>query len=560
MASKSWTAGVDFEALQRELEHMPHGQKKAHQEQFAEMLGISYSTLRREMQRRFGKAKSMTKEEQIPDEVVRAVAKIKAEYDTITLKEDDRTLTTHHAQQIAEDQLGIEGATDWHESTVNAALRRRGHHIKKPRRRIEPDYAGQQFQMDFSRSKHFQIVEPIDSGPEGATDWMLKATAKELHYKDGTARVRAWIAQLRDEYSRLRLIRYYPATAESAMLGTHFLRWCFQRSDDGHLMGELPERLKMDAGSFGKAKITRRLLDKLDIERVLTEPGNAASQGKVERGFRSLWQYEAKIATRILMNGNEHIRLSRLRTLIHRLVKEEQDLRHPTRRSETRGALYQRSLLRHPLQRLGADIRDLATRTWERRADDTGKIEIRGVPFEAPAFAAGHQVLVHRHVDGDFVGELMDGWRAGDPFPVEPYRFEDLDDWSERPRQTYAQEVAQDVRADQQERKEQRKREEHEARIQNLKPSDQRAGETDPESVFDAAEDPMPLTLVEAKARASRFLQERAGLTVARAAAQVSRLVEGGVITEGMQPRDVDAVAADVVDRLKVGGSRPATE
>jgi transposase InsO family protein len=518
MATKSWTQGIDFGALRREIDAVPHGQKKAYQEQLATKIGISYVTLRREMARQFGKKKEVEREEQVPGDLVQLIAEIKEEYKTMTLKEDNRTLSTKRAQRIAAEE-GREDALDWHESTLNAALRRRGYHLPEHRRRVEPDHAGQQFQLDFSRSKHFQIIEPI-----GGNDWLLKPTAQSLHYKDGGARVRTWICQLRDEYSRLRLVQYYPATSESAILGVHFLKWCWQRPGDDHLMNELPERLKADQGTFMKSKIATRLLDKLNVKKIMAAPGNPKSQGKVERGFRSLWHYEAEVATRLIRAGKDKVKLSTVRRYIHDLMIQEHDKTHPVR-SGTRGDAYQQSLLRHSLRTVDADLLDLAARTWERRADATCKITIDGVPYEVPYFAAEQSVRVHRHPDGRLVGELVDGYRAGDPFQITPYEFADLDEQRER-RQTYAEEIAEQARENQ--------------KVRALKPEPENE---DPETVFDepqAQGGPVRVRLFDARERVGQILHQH--LPGDRADHHLRRLVEEGVLYDNMPEPQLDEV------------------
>ncbi len=523
--AKSWTYNVDFEVLQNRVEAVEHSRRVAFQRDVAASLGVSYSTLRGELARRFGKSKQLDREAEIPDRLIDYLAQVKESYKQVTLKGDGRELATDDARQLMTRE-GVPGGGDYSTSTYNHGLRRLGYRTPRRRRRVEADYACQQFQMDFSRSKHFQIVGRTDDD----TDWLLRVTAKGLHYKDGAVKLRTWVVQIVDEYSRLRLLRYYAATAESGILGVRFLNWVWSRPEDDHLMRHLPDRLKTDQGSFRKSRQGRSLLKALRIEPVSTEPGHSESQGKIESLFRTLWQqFESVLATQLMREQGTKatITLSRLCQMAHQYTIQEHARRHPVRRSRTRGALYQQSVLRHPAgapRTVDADLLRLTARTYERKADATRLISIENVPYEVPAFAAGQWVRVHMNADGELRGELVDGYRAGEPFVVKLYQFAGLDDFSGRAH-TYQQRMAAEARRELERIGEDSKRAQEtleEAAGDSAKPRPlmPTGNPVTPDSPFTHAEGERieartdTLTAFEAKARIGRALRQ-AGISLA---------------------------------------------
>lgn len=437
--SAAWTQQIDWHQFHTTLCSLPKGQRKPYALQVADGVGKSVSQVYRERAKRFGPLKTIDRPITVAtDEDLRAIAEIKESYNTITLKGTNRELSTDAAIELAEDE-GLVEKGKLKRSTVNTGLRERvGYRDETPRVRVEARYACQQFQIDFSRSKHFQVVEPTDDG-----DWLLRVSAKELHYKSGSERLRTWVTQIVDEYSRLRHIVYRSATGEDTLLGLSALGHVFNREEDDHMMRHLPDRLKGDNGAFMKSRITLNFLDALDIDPKRSAPENKESQGKVERGFRTQWQrFEAPLATRLIREQGVKatITLSELNRLVHRFTVAEHNQTHPVYRKERRGDMYQQSILQHRPRILGIDVRDIAFQVWERKADSSGLIYLNGVPFEVPQFAYGKHVRIFRNVTGDFSGSLIDGYRD-EPFNVRPFRFRDLDDFDGRAHRTFAQEM-----------------------------------------------------------------------------------------------------------------------
>lgn len=436
---RGWTTKIDWANVHERLSGLPKGQRGAYLDQVAAVVGKSRKTVYRVLQRRYGPAKAIERAPTvITGEDVQLIAEIKESYKTITLKGTSRELSTEDAISIA-DEEGYDRARLLRPSTVNAALRRARYRQPARRVRVEASYACQQYQIDFSRSKHFQIIDDLGQG-----DWLLRVSAKELHYKAGSERLRAWVAAVMDEYSRLRLVRYYAATGEDRYMGLALLHFLFSRPEDDHLMRHVPERLKSDQGAFLKSAEARAACEALEIDPKFAEPGNKESQGKIERQFRTLWQkVEARLATSLVRQQGEKatITLSDLSVRVHAYTVREHDLPHPTRHGATRGALYQQSVLQRRPPVLEGDLRDYAFRTWERRADAAAMISVENALLQVPDHAIGKWVRVYRTMHGEWAGSLIDGFSA-EPFAITPFRFTEVDDFSARPHRTFEQEMA----------------------------------------------------------------------------------------------------------------------
>lgn len=539
MAGRSWTHNVDLAAIQRTLNSLPHGERSSYMQAQADRIQVSKTTLYRALKDHFGKKKESPKSSKVPKDLIKHIAEIKLTYSrNIALKNSSRTLSTKDAQKIAASE-GRDDALDWSESAINKGLHREGYTTPQARQRVEAKYALQQVQVDFSRSKHFQVIEPI----QDTDDWLLRVSAKELHYKDGAVKLRLWVAQMRDEYSRLRLIRYYPATSESGLLGVDFMRWCFNRAKDNHYMRHLPERLKTDQGAFAKSKEGRTAMKALGIEPKRAGVEQSQAQGKVERGFRTLWQsFESGLATRLVRQHGEKatIRLSTLREAVHAFTVQEHHKEHPLYRQKKRGKMYRESLRQRSQQvedwplLVEQDVLDLATRTWTRTADATRLIWVENVPFEVPDYAAGKKVRVHRTMNGDWMGEMINGYHKGKTFDLKPAQIGLLDEWETRPDRVPIQDLESDV-------------DDHLAQLvpQEELDVDDHAQEVDaPSTRKEEADEPQPMTLLDARAHVGRELR-KVGIT--EPADYIQELVDAGVLYDAMPRSEVEHVSTTLL-------------
>jgi len=416
--SNNWAANVPWDIIHREMNGLQHGQKGRYKQRWCERLGISTSQFHRQYAARFGKQRRIEREPKVyTRELCEQAWAIRSELDDVLLKGSHLRPTTAQVIETMR-RRGIVGPDELSESGLNAAWRAQGFHDIQARARIEAAYACHVFRLDFSRSELFQVVDETDDG-----DIVLKVEATEKHYKKDGKRYRAWVVQMIDDYSRAAVYRYMAASGESAMVGLEFLNWYLNRERDEHVMyRHLPEVLVTDNGSFGKDKLTTDLADRLGFEIERTQAGNSDSNGKVERGFRTLWRsFEPEAATMLREKGRTTVLLSELNELAHAWSTRWLERPHPMRRHTTRGASYQQSVLQRRVREVEADVYKFAFGTYNPFVDKTCLFTIEGVHYEAPPFAAGKRIRAFRNLDGEVFGELQDSSKQ-ERFVCPPYK------------------------------------------------------------------------------------------------------------------------------------------
>lgn len=427
---------ADWHAIQRDLDAAPHGEKGAVLAAHAERLGVAPITVRRNMDAALNttaisERPGSGRKASIPDALIQEVADLKARSRLLGLGE--RELSTENCIRILIDE-GAAGAAEHlvtasgalAVSSVNRRLREAGYRKPQPHRIIEADFAGQEHQLDWSRSKYFQIdrFDPNARGGEG--DFLLRVSGRELHYKDDSARLRTWLIQVKDSYSRLRLTRMVTVAGESALVAISFLDWCWRRDPDAHPMRHAPYVLKLDNGSTARRKEFRQMCEALGIELKTSAPYNSQSQGKVEAGWRSIWQrFELPLATRLGDGGL--ISLSEYNARLHdHLAGADADLRHPRLRS-TRRVSYERSLLAHPPREVETDALALACYAEERKVSRGRVVKLGGAQWLAPDDVVDERIVVHRNARGELVAECLE--RARKPFALTPFYPDQLGDF-----------------------------------------------------------------------------------------------------------------------------------
>lgn len=429
---------IDFDSVSHELNHTPHGERRAKVARLAQAAGCSPDTIYRELRKRFGAKKKVTRESKIPDDLIDLVAQMKIRGMALSLAE--RELST----EICIDKLrkqGVPGAELLTPSTVNRRLLEKGFRIDDPKIRYEPEFANQEVQMDFSRSKYFQMFK-YDAQ---AGQYLLKVSGKELSYKKGDHSFRLWICQYKESFSRLRIARAFGATGESGILGIEFLNFVWNRPADDHPLRHIPWNLKTDNGAFEKKLEVRAMLEALGIGSPRTRPGNHDSNQKVETGFKTLWrQFELSLSVDFDSKNIKTLFLSDYNDLLHEFLIQEQFKKHP-RQECSRGEAYRQDILAHPPREIDVDLREIACRVWERRVGQDLIVQFEGEIYEAPVFAMGKMIRVYKNMHGELMGELIDEYREK-PFALKPYRIREYGDFEHRPRQTYRQEQEQVLR------------------------------------------------------------------------------------------------------------------
>lgn len=424
---------IDLDALQGEINRAGHGHKSAVVNRYAQSLGVSVGTIYRGLRKKFGKQKTVKRAKKHGQDLIDMVADIKITGMKLHLAE--RELSTERCIIQLIDR-GVAGAENLRPGTVNRRLFEAGFRVRDPKRRVEPEFANQEHQIDFSRSKYFQTWK-YDAVRE---DYLLKVSGKELHYKKGDYRLRTWLAQVKESKSRCRLIRAYAATSEDGFIGLDLLNWNFNRGEDEHCMHHLPWRIKTDRGSFSRRKEVLGAMKALEIDLKLSGRGgksNKDSQGKVESGFRGLWQgFELDMAIRL--GEGSTIYLCEYNELLHEwLITDDSQKKHPLL-NDTREAVYRKSILLHPPRTIDIDVMQVACKVEKRKVTQSLMIQYENEQFEAPVYCMDKWVRIYKNMFGELMGELIEEHHK--PFVLKAYYFNDVDDFSHGHKLTYRQE------------------------------------------------------------------------------------------------------------------------
>ncbi|MBN2200468.1 transposase family protein [bacterium] len=432
---------ADLEQIKRELEAAGHGGKSAVLDYHAGLAGVSRVTLYRAIQKKFGSSREVQRERRVDvdDVLIREVAKIKEQGRMLTRGADvQRELSTSDCIRMLVDK-GLAGADHLTVSTVNRRLEQIGYRERDPKVRVEAPYANRVWQMDFSRSKYFQLRK----WDPARRDFLMKVHGRELHYKVNDARMRTWITSVVDEYSRVEACHAFAASGESWVIGLDMLHRIFNREpSDPHPLRHVPERLKTDNGAFIKRAEVRAALDAFGIECKRTRPGNHDSQGKIEKRFSIIWnKFELPLAIRLGAGSN--IWLSEYNELLHEFTIERLSLEHPLF-FETRGATYARSVQSRVQLTIESDILQHAFRVDYRTVADTLLFSFGGLAYRAPYWAQNRRVRVYRNLNGQVLVESIEDGRieaAVPPANGEKFPHRDLDDFEHGPAATYRQQI-----------------------------------------------------------------------------------------------------------------------
>lgn len=447
---------IDATTIKYELDEAGYGNKEGIYEHYCSIYGCSKATLQRAIRNHFGRQKKVDRPKVHSSELIDRIADLKMQGMLLTKGASvQRELSTDNCIQILIDE-GVPGADKLTRTTVNRRLNERGFRIKQARTRIEVPYANFEWQMDFSRSKYFQMQK----WDKRANDYLLKVSGRELHYKMDDKRLRTWIVQIKESYSRIRQIYAYASAGESVYIGLDALHRIFNRADDDdHPLRHAPENLKTDNGAFIKRAETKTALAALGIAPQKSTPGNKESQGKVESGFKSMWQqFELPIAVKLGDGATIHLR--DYAALLHEYCLNELEREHPYIIGQTRGEAYARSIQQHPQTVIEADLMEHAFRVETRKVDQSRLFNYGGVQYQAADHAAGKTIRVYKNLNGDVLGEVVDTFDK--PFhcipPADGYKYpaRQAGDFEHRPKATYRQSMETQVTAREKEAKKER--------------------------------------------------------------------------------------------------------
>ena len=427
---------MDVLQIQAEISAAPRGAKADIVKRYSELYSISRDTIYREIRKKIGKRKEIKREKKIPHELINEIAKIKTRGRLIGL--DERELATDICIDILKEKQ-MAGAENLNVSTVNRRLNELGFRMRDPIVRVEAEYANQQHQLDFSRSKYFQI----SSFDKQQGDYLLKVSGKSLFYKQDEHRLRTWIVGITDAYSRVSVTKAFAATGESVLLGIEFLNFAYTRDEDNLPLKYLPEILKTDNGSFIKDASVKALLEKLQIKSELATPYKKRGIQKRESSWKMLWQrFELKNAVK--MGEGKTIYLSEYNDLMHEFMSDLLEFNHPLKAC-TRGHAYLTSIAVYPPREISVDLKEVIAKPWERTVDQALTISINNQKYECPLNTMGKRIRAYKNLHGEVVGELIDEYSK--PFLLKATEgFITLGNFEHRQAATYRQSLETEVK------------------------------------------------------------------------------------------------------------------
>jgi transposase InsO family protein len=430
---------TDIAQVKAELDAAPYGCKKKTGQKIAERYGVSYATLMREVEKEYGVSKRIKREKKISDDLIHEVAKVKETLKMTGKKE--REIATDIVIQHLVDK-GIAGAEELTVATVNRRLREKGYRQEASYVRVEAGYANQQHQLDFSRSEYFQV----HGYDRNIGDYILKITRNVTHYKENEFKLRTWIAGLTDAYSRLSLAKAYVASGESVHLGIDFLNFAYNREPDEYPMRYLPERMKMDNGSFGKSKDVKEFLAKLDIKPEFATPNEKRGIQKRESAWKMMWRrFELKLVLKLGDGGT--ISLSEYNALLHDFMIELMEAKHPVR-NQTRGHVYLTSISQKEQRLMTEDLKKYLFKVVTRIVSGDKTISLEGEKYQVPEnILVGEEIRVYKNLENEVIGELINNPKGQKPFILNPTKgYIEIDDFEHRSHNTYRQDIQTEVK------------------------------------------------------------------------------------------------------------------
>lgn len=422
---------IDIATVKYELDNIPKGGKKKRATEIAANIGISVATLYREIEKKYGRKKTVKREKKIDNSLIHQVA-VEKERMRMTGRKEREIATDLVIQNMIDNK--VEGAEELNPSTVNRRLKEMGYRDKSAIVRVEASYANQQHQIDFSRSEYFQV-----QGFSGG-DYILKHTRNTTSYKENEYKLRTWLVGIIDAYSRVGIIQAYCASGESVHLGIDFLNFAYNRPEDNNPFHYLPDRLKMDNGSFGKAKDVLTFLQKLDIKPEYSTPNEKRGIQKMESMWKHLWKrFELPLVQKL---GNSTITLADYNALLHEFMTSLLSKPHPVK-SNNRGHVYLTSIAQREQRVITEDLKKYLFRVETRIVANDRTISLGGDKYIVPDnIPIGEQLRIYKNLDNNIVGEILNNPKGQKPFVLPPTDgFKVLDDYSHRPHNTYREDV-----------------------------------------------------------------------------------------------------------------------
>jgi hypothetical protein len=452
---------INTAMIKAELKAAGKGSKGDIINRYAKLYNTSRFTIYRTLRNEYGASKTIYRQKKIDMNLIHEIAKIKSRGALMGLSE--RELATDICIQILQEKQ-FPGADTLTISTVNRRLRELGYRQQDVIVRVEAEYPNQQHQMDFSRSKYFQVIKY----DEKANDYLLRVSGKSLYYKEDEHKLRTWLVGITDAFSRVSISRAYVASGECVLIGIEFLNYVYNRPEDDLPIHYLPEILKTDNGSFIKDNSVKALLNKLEIASELSIPMKKRGIQKRESAWKLLWKrFELKRA--MILGDGKTIYLNDYNDMIHEFMIELLDRQHPVKAC-TRGHAYMSGLNLHPQREISIDMKEIIAKPWIRKVNPSLLVSINNDKYECPRNTQNKHIRIYKNLRGEVVAELIDEYSK--PFILKPVDgFVTLGNFEHRQQPTYRQVVENEVKQD--------------GKIKYLKPA---INKVEPETVFTQAE------------------------------------------------------------------------
>ncbi len=281
-------------ALFDELQHAPHGEKRARIEAAAALYGVSPSTLYRKL----GEAGFGSEQRRTPRTLDRP------EYHawagavmSLALKSPDGRAVPLVLALDAAVRAGVvpPEAARMPLGTLQRIAREAGYREERQRVNwLAAEYAHQVVVFDGSHSQYFSVVKQLDDG-----DYLLRLDNRprtQREYKNKPVnkdRQRVIVYAAWEMYSGAQWARYTVGRGENAADGIQFLcDYMLPHPDPADPIRGVMEQLWVDNGPIAKYKPVRDLLGRLGIDVVPGPPYAKERQGGVEQTHRRRWEFE----------------------------------------------------------------------------------------------------------------------------------------------------------------------------------------------------------------------------------------------------------------------------
>lgn len=428
--------------IQQEIDSAKHGQKGAKTRLLADRLNVSDYQLMHWLRDKRGPVKESPQPQEVRRDLVYMVADIKQESERYGMREAEMP-TWRCLELLAE--CGVAGIEDLTVPSVNRVLREMGYREERSYVRYECEYALQEVQADWSVSKYFRVSDYDETSGQ----WIFKATSTATDYKDDDKRQRIWLGGIIDSFSRLRYNKALIGTGESAELCLDFLTQFFNRPKDDLAFRHVGWQFRLDNGALD-GKLGKTFFNAIDRPYETINVGNKESNGKIERSWQMIWDWEQHIAMQ-LGEGNT-LTMNRYNELLLQECIRQQAMPHPIWKDRKRADVYQKSLqAQNPRpETIDVDARKLAFEVYERTVRSDQCVSINNEPYRVPVMVGeyrttGKRIRVLINKVGKMVGELVG--KFADNFELEPYERRLRGDFTGTPPNTLRQQLDDDHKA-----------------------------------------------------------------------------------------------------------------